>query len=177
VTQITPVTSEALQASVRRLLPSQVGFGEDLRATNLIQPIIDLTPTAEGSVLQTSLQQAVAFGNASAFSVFNSTTTIINTTGFFRITCGIMVQGQGTDQTCDLSMTDGATSKVVWSAFMTSAFDSFSNASLNLDLVVFVDSGESVSWTCGNHAIARGSVRQIADKQGNLVNPVGFTFE
>ena len=30
--QITSVTSESLQATVRRLLPSQVGFGEDLQA-------------------------------------------------------------------------------------------------------------------------------------------------
>ena len=42
-----PVTSEALQSTVRRLLPSQQGFGSDLEATNLIQPVIDLTPTAE----------------------------------------------------------------------------------------------------------------------------------
>jgi hypothetical protein len=175
--EITSVTSEALQATVRRLLPSQQGFGDDLQATNLITPIIDLTPTAEGSVLQPTLQQAVAFGNASAFSVFNATTTIINTTGFFRITCGVSVQGTGVDNAADLNMTDGATSKVVWSSFITSAYSSSSSFGSNLDLVVFVDSGESVSWTCGNHAIARGSVRQIADKQGNLVNPVGFTFE
>ena len=177
MTQITPITSEALQASVRRLLPSQVGFGEDLRATNLIQPIIDLTPTAEGSVLQTNLQQAVAFGNASTFSVFNATTTIISTTGFHRITCVVNQQGTGTDQAADLNMTDGATSKVVWSSFITSAYTSSATPCVNLDLVVFVNSGESVSWTCGNHSIARGSVRQIADLQGNLINPVGFTFE
>lgn len=175
--EITRVTSEALQATIRRLLPSQQGFGDDLQATNLITPVIDLTPTAEGSVLQPLLQQAVAFGNASAFSVFNATTTIINTTGFFRITCGISVQGTGADNAADLNVTDGASSKVVWSSFITSAFSSSASYGSNLDLVVFVNSGESVSWTCGNHAIARGSVRQIADKQGNLVNPVGFTFE
>ncbi len=175
--EITRITSEALQATVRRLLPSQQGFGDDLQATNLITPVIDLTPSAEGSVLQPVLQQAVAFGNASAFSVFNATTTIINTTGFHRITCVVNLQGTGGDQNADLNMTDGATTKVVWSSFITSAFDGNANPSTNLDLVVFVDSGESVSWTCGNHAIARGSVRQIADKQGNLVNPVGFTFE
>ena len=175
--EITSVTSEALQATIRRLLPSQQGFGNDLQATNLITPVIDLTPTAEGSVLQPTLQQAVAFGNASAFSVFNATTTIINTTGFFRITCVVNLQGTGADQNADLRMTDGATTKVVWSSFITSAFSSTVNPSSNLDLVVFVNSGESVDWSCSNHAIARGSVRQIADKQGNLVNPTGFTFE
>ena len=52
--EITPITSEALQAVIRRLLPSQRGFGDDLQATNLITPIIDLTPTAEGSSIPTS---------------------------------------------------------------------------------------------------------------------------
>ena len=52
--QIINITSEALQATIRRLLPSQQGFGEDLQATNVVQPIIDLTPTAEGTVLPVS---------------------------------------------------------------------------------------------------------------------------
>jgi hypothetical protein len=176
--QIINITSEALQSTIRRLLPSQQGFGEDLQASNVVQPIIDLTPTAEGSVLQPVLQQAVAFGNASAFSVFNTTADIITTTGFFRITCVVNLQGTGSaDQGADLRMTDGATTKVVWSCFITDTYSSFVSPSQNLDLVVFVDSGESVSWSCTDHAIARGSVRQIADRQGNLVNPVGFTFE
>ena len=40
--EIIRITSEALQATIRRLLPSQTGFGDDLQATNLITPIIDL---------------------------------------------------------------------------------------------------------------------------------------
>ena len=36
--QITPITSEALQAKIRQLLPSQIGFGEDLQAQNVIVP-------------------------------------------------------------------------------------------------------------------------------------------
>ena len=47
--QLISITSEALQATVRRLLPSQQGFGEDLQATTVVTPIIDLTPSAEGS--------------------------------------------------------------------------------------------------------------------------------
>ena len=46
--QLISITSEALQATIRRLLPSQQGFGEDLQASNVITPVIDVTPTAEG---------------------------------------------------------------------------------------------------------------------------------
>lgn len=171
---ITSVTSEALQRKIRELLPSQQGFSTDLSAQDTIVPIIDLTATAEGSGLPVSLQQAVAFGNASTFSVFNATTDIITTPGFFRITCVVNQQGTGTDQAADLNMTDGASSKVVWSSFITSAYTSSAVPNVNLDLIVFVNTGESVSWTCGNHSIARGSVRQVASLDGTLINPTGF---
>ena len=48
--EIITVNSEALEATVRDLLPSQNGFGSELQASNIITPIIDLTPTAEGSI-------------------------------------------------------------------------------------------------------------------------------
>lgn len=54
--QVKPVTSEALQATVRRLLPSQNGFTEDLQASNVIIPTLNLTPSAEGSELPLELR-------------------------------------------------------------------------------------------------------------------------
>ena len=83
--QIIRITSEALQATIRRLLPSQQGFGEDLQASNVIQPIIDLTPSAEGSETRQDLQSALAFGSVTLFQVFNGSSTVINTPGFFRV--------------------------------------------------------------------------------------------
>ena len=59
MSQIIRITSEALQATVRRLLPSQQGFGEDLQASNVITPVIDLTPTAEGSQLPIDFARAL----------------------------------------------------------------------------------------------------------------------
>jgi hypothetical protein len=38
--QIKSVVSESLQATIRRLLPSQSGFTEDLQAQNVIVPVI-----------------------------------------------------------------------------------------------------------------------------------------
>jgi len=84
--QIRQVVSESLQATIRDLLPSQQGFTEDLQASNVITPIIDLTPSAEGSTLQTDLQQALNFGGATAHSIANTTSTIINSPGFYRVT-------------------------------------------------------------------------------------------
>ena len=87
--QITSVTSEALQAQLRNLLPSQEGFGTDLMAQNVIVPIIDLTRAAEGSSVPQNLQTSLAFGSQTAFSANNSTVVIANTAGFYRVN-GIM---------------------------------------------------------------------------------------
>ena len=49
---------------------------------------------------------------------------------------------------------------------------------VTLDLVIFLRSGDSIKL---NNTNANGSMcifyRQIADVNGNLVNPTGFTFE
>ena len=74
--QLIRITSEALQATVRRLLPSQQGFGEDLEASNVIQPIIDLTPTAEGNQLPFNLASAINFTDTTAISANSSTQTL-----------------------------------------------------------------------------------------------------
>ena len=83
--QIISITSEALQATVRRLLPSQRGFGEDLQATNVVTPIIDLTPSAQGADTPTDLRRALGFGSITSFDVANTTTTLVNTPGFFSV--------------------------------------------------------------------------------------------
>ena len=56
--QIIDITSEAIQATIRRLLPSQKGFGVDMQASNVITPIIDVTRTADGTQLPAELQYA-----------------------------------------------------------------------------------------------------------------------
>lgn len=76
VPEIITVNSEELQSLIRDLLPSQNGFGSELQASNVITPIIDLTPAAEGSGLRSDLQTALAFGSQTAFVANNSTVVI-----------------------------------------------------------------------------------------------------
>ena len=84
VPEVITVNSEALQTQIRDLLPSQNGFGSELQASNVITPIIDLTATAEGSGLPTSLQQSIAFGSQTTFSVTSSSAVVANSPGFYR---------------------------------------------------------------------------------------------
>jgi len=173
--QIIRITSEALQATIRRLLPSQQGFGEDLQASNVIQPIIDLTPTAEGSQLPDDLARAPSHGSQTDLVAANGTVIAANTPGFYRITGAVTLEnGSGVSNSAEVYLDDGSTLKTIaqWGNV---------NGSKGLeyvDIVFFLDTNEScgVSST-GFAAYFSGSIRQVADRYGNIVNPSGFTFE
>jgi len=172
---ISTVTSEALQLKIRQLLPSQQGFGTDLSASDTIIPIIDLTEAAEGSDVSENLQTAFNFGGSTAFDVQGATSTLVNNTGFFRITGSMTMAptGGATNPSVDLNMTDGASTKKLYGVDMGSTAGNA--VSVPFDEVIFLASGESVIAVVSANASFIGSSRQIADINGTLVQPVGFT--
>lgn len=176
--EIIRITSEALQAQIRRLLPSQQGFGEDLQASNLITPIIDLTPIAEGSSVPSYLQTALAFGSNTSFKVVDTTTTLTSTAGFYRVvgTSNIQQPVSGESRT-EIQLSDGLSTKSLWQ-HLQSAGNQDGQVSNSFDLVFFLRPGDSLSILSNDaEALVTGSFRQVADVTGNLVNPVGFTIE
>ena len=177
--QITSVTSESLQTQVRRLLPSQQGFGEDLQASNVITPVIDLTSTAEGSVLPEFLQTALDSSTGHNNLDLTGSTTIITTTGFWRLVGTMSHKAATGDIRTSIIINDGAADNIIFS--LTTDSDSSTddpNANIVFDLVAYVKAGESVIVNLGSsNTNVDISYRQIADINGNLVNPAGFTFE
>lgn len=174
IQQIMQVTSETLQKKIRDLLPSQQGFGVDLQASNVIVPIVDLTATAEGSSVPTSLQQALAFGSQTSFDIINTTTTIANTAGFYRI-FGSAQWKMGTNSTLEFRLSDGLSTKTIY-GFNSLGTSDNGVIGVTYDFIVFLDTGESVSGisSTGNAALI-GSSRQVASVNGDLTNPSGFT--
>jgi len=165
---ISTVTSEALQLKLRQLLPSQQGFQTDLSASDTIIPIIDLTTAAEGSDVQENLQTALAFGSQDPFAIANATlTTIISTTGFYRVFGVANATGAGV---MNFTMDDGTSVKNIY------LIVSAGQMVQNFDFVVFMRAGDSLKATAST-ATCRldGSTRQIADINGTLVQPAGFT--
>jgi hypothetical protein len=172
---ISSVTSEALQLKLRELLPSQQGFGTDLSASDTIIPIIDLTAAAEGSSVGVNLQTALAYGSQTAFDVTNATTDIITTTGFYRIVGCISIKpSSSTNKEASINATDGVTPKKIFHVEI-SDNNNISNQVIPFDLVVFVNTGESIQAQASSSSFITGSTRQIADVNGTLVQPVGFT--
>lgn len=174
--QITSVTSEALQAQIRNLLPSQEGFGTDLMAQNVIVPIIDLTSAAEGSSVPENLQTAMAFGSQTSFSLNNGSSTIANTTGFWRILGLSLIRATSTGGgSGNLALSDGLGTKRLFDHDL-SVGNSDTTTTLPFDFVVFLAAGESLIATSSNtRSFLSGTVRQIADVNGNLINPSGFS--
>jgi hypothetical protein len=174
--EIVPVVSDTLEAQIRNLLPSQRGFGEDLQASNVITPIIDLTSAAQGTSTPEILQTALAFGSQTSFSLSNSTATLANSPGFWRITATVASIAQsGSTNNGDFSITDGLATKKLYEMII-QAGASAGATSLNYDFVVFLRAGDSVSATSGDSSFKiTGSYRQIADVNGTFINPVGFS--
>lgn len=173
--QITPITSEALQATIRRLLPSQRGFGEDLEATNLITPIIDLTPSAEGSQVRADLQTAIAFDSGTYFNVNNGNNIVANTPGFFQFRGNVSIEAAtGTTRRGKFLIFDATTSKEIVSYQAPAAGSDLHLLNENFDFTVFLRPADYVQITCDSTAFISGNVRQIADVNGNLINPSGF---
>ena len=173
--QITSVTSEALQAQIRNLLPSQEGFGTDLMAQNVIVPVIDLTSAAEGSSVPEYLQTALAFGSNTGFTVSNTTTAIISNTGFYRIIGTASVKPDASAfRSVRFDSSDGLATTTLWKLDVANS-SAINPIAIPFDFTVFVKAGVTISAIATVNAVAAGSTRQVADVNGVLVNPSGFS--
>jgi hypothetical protein len=176
--EVITVNSEALEAQIRDLLPSQRGFGSELQATNVITPIIDLTGTAEGSSIPEYMQTAIALGSNTPFAISNATATIVSNTGFHRIIGVVSINGEsGGNREALITMTDGVSTSNVWS-MQQSSDGTLGTVSVPIDLTFFSPAGVSITGTTNDDAVKLfGSVRQVATVTGELVNPNGFVLE
>jgi hypothetical protein len=170
------VTSEALQLKLRQLLPSQQGFGTDLSASDTIIPIIDLTAAAEGSDVSEVLQEAFSFPDLTRVEAVNNSQTIANSPGFYRLIVNASLRSEaGQSQKCSITMTDGATTKTLWSVQTQAANDSEYDHQTVI-LTVFLAAGDTVTAVSNSSsAFCDVSSRQIATSNGTLVQPTGFT--
>lgn len=172
---ISTVTSEALQLKLRQLLPSQQGFGTDLSASDTIIPVIDLTQAAEGSDVPEFLQRAWDISTGIE-QISAATATIINNTGFWQILVNWSGFSGASNEESSLSITDGLSTSKIWALTHDSVTPNETKYNGTVELVVFLAAGESLTGTAGaNRYDLNVSYRQIADVNGVLVNPSGFT--
>lgn len=168
------IKSQSIEDKINQLLPSQGGFqpGVDFSASTMVIPIVDLTETAEGSSLRQDLQSAFTHANSNPFEVTNTSSTVITTTGFWRIVGVSYLLFNNGNIKSEVFINDGSTSKQVWAHRTRNGATAQGDSTATLDLIVKTEAGDSIivssSSLNGNFI---GQIRQIADINGNLINP------
>ena len=160
------IKSKILEDKINQLLPSQGGAqaGIDLSATTQIVPIIDLTESAEGSTLRQDLQTAYGL-TSTDYDIRGATTTIVNTTGYYK-TQGYYKSRSNVSTFARLQITDGATTKD-----LVTIGTNLDEPNIPYEIVVFIAAGQSLQVAAETNGQMFGIIRQIADINGNLVNP------
>jgi hypothetical protein len=170
------IKSTDLEDKIRQLLPSQGGLGAgfDLSASTQIVPIVDLTESAEGSNLREDLQSAISFNSATEFDVSNASTTVISTTGYWRIFGGAAFDAgsnAGVALTANFVINDGASDKLINSMSLVGKADGSIFGSF-FDFIIKLEAGHTFRISSANaDCKIRGSVRQLAALDGTLINP------
>lgn len=176
--QIINITSEAIQAQIRRLLPSQQGFGIDIEASSVITPVIDITPAAEGSQLPDYLQRAKAHGSQTTISAEGTTSSYNLTPGFWSIDVVSTILASNTAaRTNAVQIVDASTTKTIWFHKTRSGGINGEYVCVPFNDVIFLRAGDSLSIEAGTNCNIGGSVRQLATVNGDFVVPNGFSFE
>ena len=165
------IKSQLIEDKINQLLPSQGGFqaGVDFSASTTVIPIVDLTETAEGSSLRQDLQTSFSHTSITNAIIEAATnTTIVNTTGYFRV---FGVAGNINTGSQELNLYDGTTSKTIIKFNVSSIGAQYR---VPFDFNIFLEAGDSLRATstaaAGSNFISI-STRQIADLQENLVSP------
>jgi len=134
----------------------------------VIVPTVDFTAAALGSEIPSFMQQA--WDASTGYKKTNNTTdTLITTPGFWKID----LTATGSSSIAEVRINTGLTTKTVWFLGLTGT----SNLTADGEFFVFLRSGDSLEQRTN---AATGQIntwyRQVADVNGNLVNPLGFTF-
>lgn len=168
------IQSEKIRDKLNALLPSQNlgAIGVELTGSTQIVPIVDLTEVSEGSSLRQDLQTSLSLGSITTFEQKNNSGTIINTTGYFRIFGNAFVGSSGTTGESKITITDGTTTKSLWEVNNINTGVE-GEVSYSYDFIVFLKAGDSVGAATNSiYVVLNGCTRQIADIDGNLVNPI-----
>ena len=172
------VTDETLEKKFRDTFTSQGGaeLVSDLYASGVIVPVVDFTSAAEGSALRQDLQSSWDF--ATGFNrITGTTTTVVNTPGFWKVDLNFaLIVSAAVSRGASVQISDGIGNKKIWDIFIGTTPSDEGGLVTSETFTVFLRSGDSLTGTASTGSNLSIAYRQIADVNGNLVNPLGFTF-
>lgn len=169
---------EAIEEELNSNFPSQGQGNPPLyySLSEVVVPTYSINSVTEGSGLPENLQTAWDFSTGSR-SWSDSTQTLITNTGFWKVDLTCFIESQSAGIFGSLQITDGIGSKTIWRLDTNVTAGGPSVAVDSNEMVVFLRSGDSLTGTSSNINVDLNVVwRQIADVNGTLVNPLGFSF-
>ena len=173
----TPFVSEDFQRAFRNQFPSQVSSGRDLHVSDVVVPVVDFTPTASGASLPLNLRFAINNNVAKVTAESSATADFITTTGFYKVYFSFISQNDSSDLSFLLTEIATGTNKSIYT--VRSGAASGQSESYNEEFIIFIPAGFVVkySFSEGTGATARADMFnfQIADVNGNLTNPFGYS--
>jgi hypothetical protein len=172
----TPIVSETLQKTFRDNFPGQVSSGRDIHVSDTIIPIVDFSAETTVTGLRSDLQSAIDF-NVTSFDVTNTTTTVLNTTGFWSISAVFNSQGLASGLFGSIFLDDGTTTKLLAKQEVYNGGGSPVEVNiLTYNKIILLKTGVSLKIQSNNLAVnVNGTCRQIAALDGTLQNPDGYT--
>lgn len=170
-----------LYAQFRQDFPAQAGEGitSDLNYSDTIVPVIDMTSAAGEGTLPQILQTARDFATGNKTINTTASTNIISTPGFWLIDLiyvGFVSSTAGGVNSIQIR-DSSSVNKVVWLLNNLTTATGSNESLAEEQFVVFLRSGDELRGQVYNPAAKISlTYRQIADVNGNLVNPLDFTF-
>lgn len=173
------ITDEALEKRFRDTFKSQGGaeLVDDLYASGVIIPTVDFTAAATGDVLEPVLQRAWDFATTLTTVTNTSNVVLTSTSGFYKVDFTFL-DNAAVSTTVNINIWDGSTSKEVFSYNHNAvgASNEFTQL-IQQEFYVYLRSGDRLRGTAVSttNQPMRVVTRQVADVNGNLTNPSGFT--
>lgn len=166
-----PFVSEDFQRAFRNQFPSQHSSGRDLHVSDVVIPVVDFTPTASGASLPTELRFSINRSSVNFKRISTGDVDLCPNTGFYRIICH--AASQNTSQNINTyQFKDNATS-VTDTVFeqLTAGINTISM----MDFNVYVPVGYTFICNVGADLTSTFVVTQLADVNGNLTSPSGYS--
>ena len=169
---------EAIEEDLNTNFPSQGQGNPPLfySLSEVVVPTYSINNVAEGSGLAQNLQTAWDFSTGSVANKTGTTATVISNTGFWKIQANLTNEITSAVHTAELDIFDGVTAKTIWSYNFSGGPGDDAEGITGWETIVFLRSGDSLRSVCSASQIRLVvTYRQIADVNGNLVNPLGFS--
>lgn len=169
---------EAIEEDLNTNFPSQGQGNPPLyySLSEVVVPTYSINQVAEGSTLSENLQTALDFSVGSV-QVRNTITDLVTTTGFWRVYGSIWASDiNAVTRSGFIRLTDATPTTKNLYGISTAGNGNNENVAVTFDFVIFVNTGHKIDAVSDNNGIVVDvAYRQIADINGNLTNPLGFS--